>query len=71
MGTLFALFSAALTSQAVWAHQFADLRYYVGALPLLLAMKGLFVEWAWRRHVIAGVACTRSVTFHQCWGLSV
>ena len=55
MGALFALFSAALTSQAVWAHQFADLRYYVGALPLLLAMKGLFVEWAWRRHIIAGV----------------
>ena len=55
MGALFALFSAALSSQAVWAHQFADLRYYVGALPLLLAMKGLFVEWAWRRHVIAGV----------------
>ena len=55
IGVLFALFSAALSSQAVWAHQFADLRYYVGALPLLLAMKGLFVEWAWRRHVIAGV----------------
>ena len=55
MGALFALFSAALSSQAVWAYQFADLRYYVGALPLLLAMKGLFVEWAWRRHIIAGV----------------
>ncbi|MCY3869213.1 MAG: glycosyltransferase family 39 protein, partial [Gemmatimonadetes bacterium] len=41
MGALFALFSAALSSQAVWAHPFADLRYYVGAVPLLLARKGL------------------------------
>ena len=33
---------------------YADLRYYMGALPLLLAMKGLFVEWAWRRSRVAG-----------------
>ena len=55
MGALFALFSATLSVQPIWLHSVADLRYYVGALPLLLAMKGLFVEWAWRRHVIAGV----------------
>ena len=54
MGALFALFSAMLSVQPIWLHSVADLRYYVGALPLLLAMKGLFVEWAWRRHVIAG-----------------
>ena len=54
MGALFALFSAMLSVQPIWLDPFADLRYYVGALPLLLAMKGLFVEWAWRRHVIAG-----------------
>ena len=54
MGALFALFSAILSVQPIWLHSIADLRYYVGALPLLLAMKGLFVEWAWRRHVIAG-----------------
>lgn len=55
MGALFALFSAMLSVQPIWLQPIADLRYYVGALPLLLAMKGLFVEWAWRRHIIAGV----------------
>ena len=56
MGALFALFSAMVSVQPIWMNPFADLRYYVGALPLLLAMKGLFVEWVWRRHVIAGAA---------------
>ena len=56
MGTLFALFSAMVSTQPIWAHSVADLRYYVGALPLLLAMKGLFVEWVWRKHVVAGAA---------------
>ena len=56
MGALFALFSAMLSVQPIWINPIADIRYYVGALPLLLAMKGLFVEWAWRRHVIAGAA---------------
>ncbi|MCY4604752.1 MAG: glycosyltransferase family 39 protein [Gemmatimonadetes bacterium] len=54
MGALFALFSAMLSVQPIWVNPFADRRYYVGALPLLLAMKGLFVEWAWRRHVMVG-----------------
>ena len=54
MGALFALFSAALSVQPVWVVPFADLRYYMAALPLLLAMKGLFVEWAWRKSRIAG-----------------
>ena len=54
IGALFALFSAALSVQPVWVVPYADLRYYMGALPLLLAMKGLFVEWAWRRWRIAG-----------------
>ena len=56
MGALFALFSAVMSPQRMWANPVADLRYYVGALPLLLAMKGLFVEWLWRRHAIAGAA---------------
>ena len=56
MGALFALFSAVLSPQPMWANPIADLRYYVGALPLLLAMKGLFVEWLWRRHAVAGAA---------------
>ena len=56
MGALFALFSAALSPQPVWVLGVADLRYYMGALPLLLAMKGLFVEWLWRRWRIAGGA---------------
>ena len=56
MGALFALFSAALSPQAVWGFPYADLRYYMGALPLLLPMKGLFVEWLWRRWRVAGGA---------------
>ena len=56
MGALFALFSAMLSGQPMWLNPVADLRYYVGALPLLLAMKGLFVEWVWRKHVVAGAA---------------
>ena len=63
MGALFALFSATLSVQPIWLHSVADLRYYVGALPLLLAMKGLFVEWAWRRHVIAGAAALGVLLF--------
>ncbi len=49
MGLLFALFSALLSVQQVWVNPTADLRYCVGALPLLLAMKGLLVEWTWRK----------------------
>ena len=56
MGALFALFAAALSPQPVWVLGVADLRYYMGALPLLLAMKGLFVEWLWRRWRVAGGA---------------
>ena len=63
MGALFALFSAMLSVQAIWLNPFADLRYYVGALPLLLAMKGLFVEWVWRRHVIAGAVALSVLMF--------
>ena len=63
MGALFALFSAMLSSQPIWLNPFADLRYYVGALPLLLAMKGLFVEWAWRRHFIAGAVALGVLLF--------
>ncbi len=57
-GRAVALFSAALSSQPVWVFDqpFTDLRYYMGALPLLLVMKGLFVEWAWRRRRVAGAA---------------
>ena len=54
MGALVAGFCTVLSVQPVWAVGFADLRYLVGALPLLLAMKGLFAEWVWRRSRIAG-----------------
>ena len=63
MGALFSLFSAMLSVQPIWLNPVADLRYYVGALPLLLAMKGLFVEWAWRRHVIAGAVALGVLLF--------
>ena len=63
MGALFALFSSMLSVQPIWLSPFADLRYYMGALPLLLAMKGLFVEWVWRRHVIAGAVALGVLLF--------
>jgi len=58
MGLLFALFSALLSVQQVWVNPTADLRYCVGALPFLLAMKGLFAEWAWGRSKIMAIATT-------------
>ncbi len=56
-GTLFALFSALFSPQPIWAADTnLDLRYYVPALPLLLAMKGLFTEWVYRYSKLAGGA---------------
>lgn len=56
IGTLFALFSALFSPQPVWDAEYLDLRYYVPALPLLLAMKGLFAEWVYRYSKLAGGA---------------
>ena len=55
-GALFALFSALLSPQPVWVLPQLDLRYFMPALPLLLAMKGLFVEWVYRYSKLAGGA---------------
>ena len=55
-GGLIAFFSALLSPQPIELNPTADLRYYVAALPLLLAMKGLFVEWLWIRHAALGAA---------------
>ena len=63
MGVLFVLFSAALSVQPVWESPYADLRYYMGALPLLLAMKGLFAEWVWRKSRIAGAVVVSALLF--------
>ena len=63
MGALFALFAAALSVQRFLSTPFTDLRYYMGALPLLLAMKGLFTEWAWRKSKFAGVAALAVLLF--------
>ena len=63
MGGLFALFSALLSVQPVWVNPISDLRYYVGALPLVLAMKGLFVEWTWRKSKFAGVVAAVILLF--------
>ena len=63
MGTLFALFSGMVSTQPIQEHSVADLRYYVGALPLLLAMKGLFVEWVWRKQVVVGAAVLCALLF--------
>ena len=73
MGALFALCSAALSVQPVWVNPVADLRYYMGALPLLLAMKGLFAEWAWRRSKPAGAAAIAVLLFSSAgaWPFNV
>ena len=71
MGALFALFSALLSVQPVWVNPVADLRYYVGALPLLLPMKGLFAEWVWRRSKLAGRGGARRAPVLQRRGLAV
>ena len=75
MGALFALFAAALSVQPVWMLEkpFADLRYYMGALPLLLAMKGLFAEWAWRRSkpAAAVAAAVLLVSSAGAWPLNM
>ena len=64
LGALFALFAALLTQQPVWLRGMTlDLRYYVAALPLLLTMKGLFAEWAWRKSKIAGVLVVAILLF--------
>ncbi len=55
-GGLFAFFAAAFSPQVIQLNPFADQRYYVAALPLLLAMKGLFAEWVWRRNTLLGIA---------------
>ena len=62
-GALFALGSAMLSVQPIWLNPDADLRYYVGALPLLLAMKGLFVEWAWRKSTVTGAVAAAVLLF--------
>ena len=64
LGALFALFAALLTQQPVWLRGVVlDLRYYVSALPLLLAMKGLFAEWVWRKSRIASGAVIAVLLF--------
>ena len=64
LGALFALFAALLTQQPVWLRGVTlDLRYYVAALPLLLAMKGLFAEWVWRKSRVTGAVVVTVLLF--------
>ncbi|MDE0030620.1 MAG: glycosyltransferase family 39 protein [Deltaproteobacteria bacterium] len=72
-GALFALCSAMLSVQPIWLNPVADLRYYVGALPLLLAMKGLFAEWLWRKSALAGAAVAAVLLFSSAgaWPFNV
>ena len=65
LGALFTLFSAVLSVQSIWMNpsEFPDLRYYMGALPLLLAMKGMFAEWTWRKSRTAGIAVVAALLF--------
>ena len=64
LGGLCALFTTLLSVQQVWLRDAKlDLRHFVAALPLLLAMKGLFVEWLWRRSRLLGATACATLLF--------
>ena len=64
IGASFALLLAAFTQQPLWVDGvYLDYRYYVAALPLLLAMKGLFIEWLWRRQKAVAALVGASLLF--------
>ena len=64
LGFLSALLLAPLVQHPVWLpDQYLDYRYFVAALPLLLAMKGLFVEWLWRKSKWVGGASLAVLLF--------
>ena len=54
MGALFAVIMPMLSPQPFHIFPNIALRYYVPALMFLLAMKGLFAEWVWRKSRIMG-----------------
>ena len=63
-GALFAVFYALLSQQPVMlAGVQIDLRHYVAALPFLLLMKGLFVEWVWQKSKTAALAVCAVLLF--------
>ena len=67
LGGLYLLFAALLSVQPVWwPNVQLDLRYFIAALPLLLAMKGLFAEWLWRKSRIACVGVVSVLLFTRC-----
>lgn len=55
-GVLFVFFSGIFTVQIIWIHPHADLRYFVPALPFLLVMKAMFIDWAWVRSKLLAIA---------------
>ncbi len=64
LGGLCALFTTLLSPTPVWLPSVQlDLRYFVAALPLLLAMKGLFVEWLWQRSKALGATALTLLLF--------
>ena len=61
---LFAVFSVLLSTQPYWNHTlFLALRYHLPLLLLLLTIKGLFIEWLWRRSRLLGVVALATLLF--------
>ena len=64
LGVLFAVIMSMVSPQPVWLdNTVLDLRYYVPGLMLLLAMKGLFAEWVWRKSRAAGGLAVAALLF--------
>ena len=64
VGALCAMFTTLLSIQPVWVPNVPlDFRYFVPALPLLVTMKGLFIEWLWRRSRVSGVIALLALLF--------
>ncbi len=64
LGGLCVLFTTLLSHTPVWRpNAQLDFRYFVPALPLLLAMKGLFIEWLWQRSKAVATAVLTLLLF--------
>lgn len=54
LGVLLIVISALVSVQPVHSHHVADMRYVVMALPFILFMTAVFVDWVWSRKAIWG-----------------
>lgn len=54
MAALLLVITAVVSVQPVHNHQLADMRYLVAALPFILFMCAVFVDWVWDKNKIGG-----------------